>query len=176
MAMIVGYFIYDVIFCTICFKKDALMFQTYYHHFAGITCFTQACWLNDYIGSMGHLLIITETSTSFVNMRVLMSLLGMQDSILYIANGFTMTFMFFLVRVVNLSFILFVKIGYVPVVGMVTGDFWNNYPKDKLTYGKLAIINIFLASFLNFFWFYKMFKGLLKAISKSGKKVQSKQN
>lgn len=50
MAMIVGYFIYDVIFCTLCFKKDALMLQTYLHHFIGITCFVQCTWLNDKIG------------------------------------------------------------------------------------------------------------------------------
>jgi len=108
-AMTGGYLMYDMVFCTIVFEKDGLMMQTYGHHVVGIAGATLSIFLNDYYGSVAHLTMITESSTFNVNVRVLLSLVGLGDHILYAINGLTMTLVFFVVRVVYYTWVILVK-------------------------------------------------------------------
>ena len=168
MAMIAGYFIFDTIFCTIALEKDWLMIQSYFHHITAIICFTITTWLNDKYGSMSQLIIIMECSTFFVNMRVLMSMLKLQDTTLYIVNGLSMTLVFFIVRVLYIIWLIAFKIGPEPILGLFTGNFWDTYPnRENVIYGKIAITSFIAMAFLNFFWFNKILKGLMKALAKS---------
>jgi hypothetical protein len=106
-------------------------------------------------------------STFNVNMRVLMSLLDLTDNWVYVLNGFSMTISYFIFRIVLISWILVSKLSWQPFVGLLTGVYWDQYPnQDGVIYGKIAMFNFMLIGILNYFWFYKIFKGLIKAITK----------
>ena len=108
-AMTGGYLIYDIIFCTFVFKKDALMMQTYGHHLAGIVGALASIQLDGYYGSIAHLTMFTEISTINVNIRVLLTLIGLGDGLLYAVNGIMMTVVFFVSRVIGYTYVIIWK-------------------------------------------------------------------
>jgi len=110
-----------------------------------------------------------------VNMRTLLVFLDLTDNIMYILNGVMMAVTFFIFRAVLFAWVLFFKIGWQPCVGLVTGSYWDKYPDQKnAIYSKLSVVSLIVMFFINYFWFYKICTGLMKAVSKFGKGSKTK--
>jgi len=132
-AMTGGYLLYDMVFCTFAFKKDALMVQTYLHHVAGIIGALCSISLDNYFGSIAHLTMFTEISTLNVNIRVLFSLIGLDGGVLYAINGLMMTVIFFVTRIIGYTYVVIVKFGMEPEPKIWTSEFRKNSAyKDRL--------------------------------------------
>ena len=84
--------------------------QTYFHHIMAITGDIGGVAISGYFGSMAQLTWMTEASTFFVNLRWLLSTHKLTDGKLYIVNGFMMTLVFFVFRVVFYSYMVFFNI------------------------------------------------------------------
>jgi hypothetical protein len=179
-AMTGGYLLYDIIFCTFVFKKDALMMQTYMHHVAGIIGALCSIYLDGYYGSIAHLTMFTEISTLNVNIRVLLTLIGLGDGILYAINGLMMTVIFFVTRIIGYSYVVIFKFMIQPKSKFWSTEFRENDPEYKDKYGMLifCIVTYALMGVLQMFWFNKMFRGCMKALRKASgpPKVESKKD
>ena len=111
---------------------------------------------------MCQLTIIGEASTPFVNMRVLLNLLGLGDHPIYVVNGIIMTSAFFVVRVLYYPWIVYKMYCN----GLFASDHFDSYPTFKAPFAKLNVFITFVMWILNYFWFYKMLKGCMKTIRK----------
>ena len=87
------------------------------------------------------------------------------DSMLYVINGLTMTLVFFVCRIIFLNWIIFMGIPPVYWIADVTVD-----PTPIYYYGFLVHSLFCSICILNMYWFYRMFTGCLKQISKMNKK------
>ncbi|XP_066287914.1 TLC domain-containing protein 4-B-like [Branchiostoma lanceolatum] len=103
---------------------------------------------------VGNTLFLTELSTPFVNMRLILHTLGHRRSLLYKVNGVAMLVVFFLCRIATIP-------NFFEVIPhMTTGEIY------KIRSG--ALINIFVLSpvlcAMNVFWFIKMCKGAYRVL------------
>ncbi|XP_078571533.1 TLC domain-containing protein 4-B-like [Branchiostoma floridae x Branchiostoma japonicum] len=101
-----------------------------------------------------NLTLLTELSTPFVNMRLILHTLGHRHSLLYKVNGVAMLVVFFLCRVVT------VPIQFGALRHMKTGEVY------KLGTGALINISVLtpIMCVLNIFWFIKMCKGAYRVL------------
>ena len=81
--------------------------------------------------------MFTEISTLNVNIRVLLTLIGLGDSIFYVINGLLMTVVFFVVRIIGYSYVIIVKFGTEPKSKFWSEDFRKNDLDYKDKYGLL---------------------------------------
>ena len=144
-AIAAGYLFYDTIFCLNYYNRDKLMVQTYFHHVVGIIGTLSSIFFDGFVGSAVQLTTISELSTLNVNLRVLLSLIGLGDSTLYMWNGVIMTIVFFFIRVVYYIWVLAVKW---PQIGMYTYEFWQTYDQNKTTLLKFCLFCYTLMAFL----------------------------
>ena len=157
-----GYLVYDLIFCV--YYSDDVdeggMAAMYAHHFLAIFGASASCWLGGILGSISQLTWITEFSTPFVNLRVILAQHELSNSRLYAINGILMTVAFFLARVVFYYYMIFnVLLEYFIYRGDVT---WAMYEPHQYNVIKLAVLGYFAMYCLNMFWFSRMLQGFLK--------------
>ncbi|EDQ91909.1 uncharacterized protein MONBRDRAFT_23177 [Monosiga brevicollis MX1] len=160
-----GYFIYDMALCLAMapfskpFRDPAMLV----HHVMGVTGFLHV--LNHPVAWMCAVVLATELSTPFVNMRVILDGLGYRDSSLYLINGVLIVATFFVFRIVQAGFYYW-YIVYHHIDEIVEKvSFW---PRMHLH------VNTVGATILNIIWFSKIFRGLLKVLRDSRAKTHEK--
>lgn len=107
---------------------------------------------------------VTELSTPFVSLRALLSMHKKTSGTLYIVNGLLMTFSFLIIRVIFQTWLVSLKLA--PAV--FNRGFEMMAECDPLTryFCNFSLVMYMSLVFLNYFWFYKMFTGLLKFFTK----------
>ena len=148
--------------------------QSYFHHSITIFGSFSGLYLGSFVGTISNGSLITEISTPFVNNRWFLAFHKKTQGSLNICNGIIMTLLFCFARVFYLSFI---SVFYLwPSLQKFKIDLAQNGETQtfaqNLTYFTLYAYLIFVA--LNYYWFYRMMLGLLKALGigkKSAKKV-----
>lgn len=143
------------------------MAQTYFHHVLAIVGFSVGTYLGGFFGSLSHLALVTEASTFFVNFRALLSMCGFGDTELYVYNGIAMTVVFFVVRIVYYSWVIFVKFRH---GGAFSDEMWRKLANEnpaKVPVLKVSLVLYVVLWALQCFWFYKIFKGLMKHFLKA---------
>lgn len=109
-------------------KCDALMIQTYGHHFIAIGGCAMANWYGGFNGSMAQLTWVTEFSTPFVNFHQALTYHDLKDNPIYTINGICMTFAFFVFRVIWYYYVIFVKL--IDFAMYRHTSFWATYEKN----------------------------------------------
>ena len=141
------------------------------HHVAGIMGNTFALLLDDGFGSVAQLTFITEFSTFFVNARFLLAKHKLSSTTIYIVNGLLMTLSFFVVRVVYYKWILF---SVYRNMGLYDSERMKNYPENKVMMRHACVFLYIVMYFLQLFWFYKIFSGLMKVLLGGGGSKKTK--
>ena len=139
--------------------------ENYIHHAIAMFGVLHGLFYGRHWGVLSNAALFTEASTFFVNMRWLLYTHKKSDSMLYVINGLTMTLVFFVCRIVFLNWIIFMGIPPVYWIADVTVD-----PTPIYYYGFLVHSLFCSICILNMYWFYRMFTGCLKQISKMNKK------
>lgn len=85
------YFVYE--------GRSSLDYQTYAHHIVATTTFYQTLYFMDFCVVFGVMLLFTEASTIFVNIRWFMFTYGDTSSIWYAVNALTAFVVFFVCRI-----------------------------------------------------------------------------
>jgi len=149
-----GYMIYDLILMLI-YRKSFGDSASLFHH----TLSTLATFYFQYQGQgiwYFFSLSLMEATTPFVNQHWYFTISDLKGSIWYTINGIVMFFGFFIFRVVLTTVIM-------------AQYWWLTWPvrHQFSTFHVYAIpIWILLIASLNYFWFYKITKGMIKALSK----------
>ena len=105
---------------------------------------------------------ITEVSSIFVSLRAILSFQGQSSGNLYLVNGLLMTLTFFVFRVVYQTWM----VGFRMVPSLIERGSEMLAGSSNVEIGFcVAGCSMYIALvFLNYFWFYKIFTGLLKFI------------
>lgn len=160
-----GYFFFDVIFCYFNTDEDeenASAWQNYAHHFMALGGYYLSLKCGGLLASVCQLTAITEFATITVDLRVILHQHKLSKTLLYAANGITMTFHFFLFRVVFYNYIIW---GVVYHYYVTRGnDIWNTHAPEEHIFVILSIALYCLMISLNMYWFYRMFMGLMKGL------------
>eukprot|EP00042_Codosiga_hollandica_P055399 m.774448 g.774448 ORF g.774448 m.774448 type:complete len:287 (+) comp59105_c0_seq6:1-861(+) len=106
-------------------------------------------------------MLVMEASTPFVNLRWILSNLGLKSSRLYTINGITMVIVFILVRPV-----LFCYFYYRLYVSTETIRDQNPFFIATVT------ISLSAGAALNYYWSYKMVSGILSVLGKKDRKIE----
>jgi hypothetical protein len=108
-------------------------------------------------GSQGIVLLMvaTEASTPFVNMRWFLHESGMKEGSLYLINGLLMILVFFVCRIVPTPFIFYKFIVQ-----------WNDMVSQNFPVVFATILLPIMITTLNYYWFYKMISGLISVLTK----------
>eukprot|EP00818_Percolomonas_sp_WS_P005954 CAMPEP_0117447648 /NCGR_PEP_ID=MMETSP0759-20121206/6986_1 /TAXON_ID=63605 /ORGANISM="Percolomonas cosmopolitus, Strain WS" /LENGTH=208 /DNA_ID=CAMNT_0005239995 /DNA_START=282 /DNA_END=908 /DNA_ORIENTATION=+ len=145
-----GYFIADFI---VAYHAGVLEAGAIIHHLVVLTSelFLMVYWRFHIVGLAS---MLTELTTPLINNRWLMDKSNMKDSMLYVVNGLAIWFGWVVCR---LSFTFW--LGYF---------FWANRVEMFLNSPLFCVVFImlqgFLLSSLNVYWFYKITKGVVKAL------------
>lgn len=163
--------------CSKCFLgyiiSDLMLALWYNTQWLGMTAnlthhvFILICWGQLIMGEYGQLFALVgalcEASTPFLNFRWFLDKLGMKESQLYLYNGLTMMFLFFLFRVVG-----FLWMGTRLVAqreGLAALPVLNS---------ALLLLSYGVGTALQLFWFSKIAKGAMKALGYGGKMMATK--
>ena len=122
----------------------------------------QGIYIGGFMGSICQLTWITEGSTPFVNLRQILAWHNMQDTTLYLMNGFMMTWSFFWFRVFFYNYMIFWKLQ--DYVMYRYESFWQTIPEHKHKIAIVSFVCYFVMYGLQLFWFSKILQGLLKAL------------
>ena len=90
--------------------NSKLMIQLYIHHFIGLFGICVGLFMDGFFGSISQLTWFTEGSTFFVDLRHLLLFLKLENSLLYLVNGFFMCVTFFIFRVLYYDYVIFTVI------------------------------------------------------------------
>jgi hypothetical protein len=136
------------------------------HHIMGLISFS-ALLIYGAGHSCGMTGMVLEGTNLFVNLRAILDKLGYKESfpLLYVFNGIGITISFFLARV-----LYFTYAGYHVIY--VHRDTFFGTLSEGLS-GSILVGYIFGLS-LQYFWFYKIFTGLIKVVSRTVKGSYSK--
>ncbi len=152
----VSYITYDAFVCIVYRNEWPGMLANAFHHSASIISFVHLIHLG-YGHQMGLAAITMEASTPFINLRWFLEASGTRKTqpTLYLVNGGLMTLVWFIIRVLwpSLSVYLFLFVQF-----------------DQLYAVGISATAVLLGTslvgyFLQIFWFTKIVKGILKAIS-----------
>ncbi|CAG5106536.1 Oidioi.mRNA.OKI2018_I69.chr1.g2887.t2.cds [Oikopleura dioica] len=127
------------------------------HHTTATIAYLVSLWYNK-MGWYSCFRLLSEFSTPFVNLRWILVSIGLKNTRRYKINGVLMTASFFLCRICTFP------IYWYYVARVWNTESFNNIPNVLFFFwivGPLAL------DILNTFWFYKMFRGMLKALQKS---------
>lgn len=127
-----------------------------FHHSAAISAYLVSMHYNK-LGWYSAFRLMSELSTPFVNFRWQLYALGLKNTKRYKINGLLMTGSFFLCRIASFPFY-----WYYVYQSLGTEAFSDIPP--VLTFFWLLVPA--MLDVLNCFWFYKMMKGLIKALQK----------
>lgn len=153
MMLSMGYFIADLV---IGIKYGILGFDAFVHHFVVISseAFLVAYW-KFHILSISSL--FTEFTTPFINNRWLLEKLGMKESKFYVLNGLIIWVGWVIFR---LPFTFW--IGFILYRNRFT--FLNYMPFFATVF---ILLQSSMISYLNYLWFYKITKGIVKVLGQS---------
>ena len=159
-----GYFLVDFIFLYFVVKGNTTLdYQTYAHHLVAVTTFYQTLYFMHFMTVFGVMLLFIEISTPFLCARWFMFTHGMTDSIWYPVNALCLIITFFLARIVYLGYVVFwVGSGWV----------YEAYMKKEMglykgfVLAEMALM-VILSCVLNAYWFWLMFKMIIRVISRS---------
>ena len=99
MLLSLSYFIQDSINVRRIFKKGRVVIETYVHHSIGIVSILSALMIGRVVGVIVISLLITEISTIFLNNRHIMKEKDMEQSKMFVANGYALIASFFIARI-----------------------------------------------------------------------------
>lgn len=152
-SMSLGYFLADYI---VLVHTRALggTYPILLHHTMAVSAYLIGLHYNQ-LGWYSAFRLMSEFSTPFVNFRWQLYAIGMKNTKRYKVNGILMTASFFLSRILSFPFYWYFvsqNIGTAPFleIANLLRFFWLFVP---------AMLDV-----LNMFWFYKMMKGLIKAL------------
>ena len=164
--ILLGYLTVDLAFCYFCIGKAWKgINENYVHHGLGIFGVVTSMIVGRMCLSLSSATSITEVSTVFVSLRAILSFQGQSSSGLYLVNGMLMTLTFFVFRVVYQTWM----VGFRMVHSMVArGTDMLAGTSDFVTGWCVAGCSMYIALvFLNYFWFHKIFTGMLKFFKKA---------
>lgn len=152
-SMSLGYFIADY-FVLVHTRELGGTIPILFHHTMAVTAYLVGLYY-DKLGWYSAFRLMSELSTPFVNFRWQLYAIGMKNTKRYKVNGILMTASFFLCRIVSFPFYWYFvaqNIAKQPFqeIEILLKIFWLLVP---------AMLDC-----LNLFWFYKMMKGLIKAL------------
>ncbi|XP_047312232.1 TLC domain-containing protein 4-B [Impatiens glandulifera] len=154
LGISIGYFISDL--GMIIWKFPALGGLEYVVHH-GLSMFSIFLSLLSGQGQIYILMVLfTETTTPFVNLRWYLDNLGLKNSSLYIWNGVALFFGWLVARILLLIFFFYHMFRHFDQVKTI-------FP---LGFYSLLIVPSVL-SMMNLFWFWKITKGMVKTLTKS---------
>lgn len=136
----------------------------YFHHFIVVFGSFLSVNLGGFTGSTNHISFITEGSTFFVNMRLVMLVHKLEGELIYILNGIMMGLAFFVFRIVWYHIIIWTYVDDTIFKRYYT--LWPVlYPTPIMDFfGNMCIVLYFMLFLLQLFWFSKIFAGILKAV------------
>lgn len=162
ISVMTGYLMGDLLICIYAVAKGQMSnpWGTLVHHTMGIVCFLAS--LYNFTGYVLCLMMLaTEASTVFLNIRWYLYHCEYANTTLYKLNGIVMTIVFFTFRVAMFPFHCW----------MVYRHAFNLYEHFGLLLPGLSITGLLTAGILNHYWFGLMIKGMLKLFSdKNAKK------
>lgn len=165
MLTFLGYLTVDLFACYFLMaEKGSSMATTYLHHVIGIVGSVSALIVGRYILTLSNATCLTELSTPFVSLRALLYMHKKTDTTLCIVNGLLMTISFFLIRCVFQSWIVLrclIPAFYRP---SLVDTLWET---QMICYASTIAYGMLVG--LNFYWFNKMFQGLMKFFKKDTK-------
>lgn len=132
------------------------------HHLNGFIAQVMGVYIGGFFGSITNLTMITELSTSFVSIRVVLAIHHLQDTVFYFWNGLALTFSFLFFRVFFYYYIIFWKV--VDFCCYRQSSFWATYPPEMHKFCYLGIFLYILMYLLQLFWFSKIIEGCLKQL------------
>lgn len=125
------------------------------HHLGGMIAFAPTLIYKKFL-QIVMLIVTTESSTPFVNLRWLLSILGLdKQSRLYIANGLLMMLVFAVMRVI--------------LVPLVIYKLWKRdyatFEKEQLTAQVLYYVTVIGMWIMNTRWFSMMISALMSLVT-----------
>lgn len=131
----------------------------YAHHVFGILCYVN-CYSYGKFGVVVCAWILTELSTPFLNAIWFYEKLGMRDARTYAGCALWLSY-------------VPTRVALSPVTAAAAYEFWASFERlPLLCYGQFVAMLSF-ATVMNYFWFYKITKGLLKALRKTFGKAKT---
>jgi len=152
-SMSLGYFLADLI-VLVHTRELGGTYPILIHHVMAVSAYIIGLYYNQ-LGWYSAFRLMSEFSTPFVNFRWQLYAIGMKNTKRYKVNGILMTASFFLSRILSFPFYWYFvaqNIGTEPFqnIANILRIFWLLVP---------AMLDV-----LNSYWFYKMMKGLIKAL------------
>ncbi len=140
------------------------------HHVIGMIGVSSGLIVGRMILTLSNATCITELSTPFVSLRALLSMHKKTSGNLYIVNGLLMTFSFLVVRVIFQTWLVLLRLA--PAVFYRQLEMMSECYQITHYISNFSLVMYLALVFLNFFWFYKMFTGLMKFFTKSRAKKE----
>lgn len=156
LMICVGYFFTDFI---LGFKYGILTAEAYIHHIIVISsmAFLLSYWNFHLVGIST---LLTEFTTPFINNRWLLEKMGMKEYRIYLFNGLVIWFGWMLFRLplsIWLLYLLYYNFEHV----VSTIPYFPTF---------FIVLQSSLLCLLNFFWFYKITKGIVRVVFAKEKK------
>ena len=166
-----GYLIWDLYVCCMLIGdfKSAAAQQNFLHHAIGILGSIGCLIVGRYITVLSTASMINELSTPFINLRWFLATHKNTGGVVYLINGLTFTFLFFVCRNIFQTWLVLFRLFPACMRDRFAVD---DKPIITVTVWFLLLMYMML-TFLNFFWFYKMFTGCLKQLKKRGAKKET---
>lgn len=133
--------------------------QNYLHHFLSIVGAASGIFFGRFYGTVSNVTMVTEVTTTFVNIRWILYYHELTDSNFYFCNGLVLMGTFFLARVCFMSYMVFMVV--------IPASLYTDFSKDPELVTTLAHFSSFcylVLYGLNLFWFRKIVLGALKQI------------
>nr|XP_002131806.1 transmembrane protein 56-B isoform X1 [Ciona intestinalis] len=165
IAVAVGYLLSDLYLLATTLTRDSDTFGFVVHHLSAIYAYQFALRYGILI-YFANLRLLAEMSTPFVNIRWALSIFDNKDSKWYFYNGLTMTFCFFISRILLMPYFYYLVYEVV---------FLEEYKSVSFLIHVSWISVCIVLDTMNIFWFGKMLKGITKHIRKI-QKVQKTSN
>jgi hypothetical protein len=167
-----AYVIYDTIYETLLSETPKLDFIMIGHHALYFLC-TLLLYLSDSLVLLTAVLMAQEFSTPFVNAMHVMKIYGLESHSLFTVNAAVMTLSFFAFRVVlPVLAIVHVFVNAGPFTGQGAG--FLGFSSGESVARTIALALVLAGQCMQFFWFWKIVRGLLRHIS--GKQIPESAN
>jgi len=157
LAFSTGYFLYDFFIIHIHASTGLWDVATFLHHIIAIISNTAVLLSGEAEYFLGFFLF-TEVTTPFINQRWFCSVTNMRESTLYMVNGMLMFLGWMVVRVVVMSYMMW----------LIISERQTGFHKMTLPMQMIAFPSLSLAWLLNIYWGYLIGKGFVKAVLGTG--------
>lgn len=164
ICMIIGYLLADICFVLYAGWKNEMSDtkSTIVHHGMGMLCFGTSIY-NGIGYPLCLMMLMTEASTPFLNIRWFLYKCNKEDSLIYKLNGAWMTLVFFTVRIAAFPFHCWMVYQHTKTIYDASGIY--------VTF--LTVAGLVVAGCLNHYWFSLMIRGLIKLFKKHNDMEQS---